>query len=375
MATIREKRPGVWEVRVFTGRDERGRPTQTSRTVRGTKRDAQRVAADLTVRAPTSSGGRTVADALDAWIEANRSTWAASTLRDQTSRCELVRDDPISTLQLARLSVADVERWHARLRSAGVGEASIRNRHHVLRAALSHAVRWGWVSANPAAAARLASPRRKPRTGMSIDDVRAVLAAASELDPAAELALRLAAVTGARRAELAALRWDDLRDGRLVIDGAIEIRRTAEEPPVLTDAAAKTANQRIVALDAGTVRSIQALADQRRQWGPWMFAVGAEPPNPDRIGGWWRRARTLAGLDSTWRLHDLRHWSATIGISRGHDVRTIAGRLGHANPDMTLRVYAHAVEAADQGVALTLGAVLAGEDSDGSRADRDTPSR
>ena len=41
MATIREKQPGVWEVRVFTGRDDRGRPTQTSRTVRGGKRDAR----------------------------------------------------------------------------------------------------------------------------------------------------------------------------------------------------------------------------------------------------------------------------------------------------------------------------------------------
>ena len=52
MATIREKRPGVWEVRVFTGSDARGRPTQMSRTVRGGKRDAQRLAAQL-----ESSGG------------------------------------------------------------------------------------------------------------------------------------------------------------------------------------------------------------------------------------------------------------------------------------------------------------------------------
>lgn len=50
MATIREKRPGVWEVRVFTGSDARGRPTQMSRTVHGGKRDAQRLAAQLEAR-------------------------------------------------------------------------------------------------------------------------------------------------------------------------------------------------------------------------------------------------------------------------------------------------------------------------------------
>ncbi len=47
MATLRERKPGVWEIRVFTGRDTAGRPTQISRTMRGTKREAQHVATTL----------------------------------------------------------------------------------------------------------------------------------------------------------------------------------------------------------------------------------------------------------------------------------------------------------------------------------------
>ncbi len=41
-------------------------------------------------------------------------------------------------------------------------------------------------------------------------------------------------------------------------------------------------------------------------------------------------------------------------------MRTVAGRLGHANPAMTLRVYAHAhaFAAADRAVAVALGALL-----------------
>ena len=54
----------------------------------------------------------------------------------------------------------------------------------------------------------------------------------------------------------------------------------------------------------------------------------------------------------------MRHWSATLAIGRGHDIRTVANRLGHANPAMTLRVYAHALDIADQAVAETLGAAL-----------------
>jgi hypothetical protein len=75
MATIRQRRPGVWEVRVFVGHDDHGRPAQVSRTVHGTKRQAQRVAAELTVAPPAPSAGRIVADALDAWLETRSPTW------------------------------------------------------------------------------------------------------------------------------------------------------------------------------------------------------------------------------------------------------------------------------------------------------------
>ncbi len=68
--------------------------------------------------------------------------------------------------------------------------------------------------------------KKQPRGVMSLDDVRAAIAAAAEFDPAAALALRLAAMTGARRAELAALRWTDVDDdGMLTIDSAIEVIR------------------------------------------------------------------------------------------------------------------------------------------------------
>ncbi|MBA2325191.1 MAG: hypothetical protein H0V95_00940, partial [Actinobacteria bacterium] len=203
MATLRERRPGVWEIRVFTGRDEAGRPTQVSKTVRGTKREAKRAAAAALESRPAShAAGRTVAALIDAWREVNDSVWSEATRRDYASRAGAIAKDPIAAIGLARLSVGDVERWHARMRKAGVGEASIRSRHGVLRSALSQAVRWEWVGTNVAAQSRLRQPRQAPRTSMSVDEVQAVIATAREIDPLAALALRLAAVAGARRAEL-----------------------------------------------------------------------------------------------------------------------------------------------------------------------------
>jgi integrase len=362
MATIREKRPGVWEVRVFTGADARGRPTQMSRTVRGGKRDAQRLAAQLEASSGDAKpAGRLVADVLDEWVKQNLDTWAPSSARDQQSRVRSIKKDPIARLPLSRLSVGDVERWHTRLRTAGMADPGIKNQHGVLRAALSQAVRWGWVSSNVALVARLRSAKVKQRDVMTVDDVRAVMTAAASIDPAAVLAFRIAAVAGARRAELASLRWTDERDGQLLIDSAIEITKRGDGSPELREAPTKTANVRTVTLDTDTVQMIDELRRVREPYGPWMFGLGSDLVSPDRISWWWKRARRMSGIDTTWRLHDLRHWAATVAIGQGHDVRTVAGRLGHANPAMTLRVYAHAFAAADQAVAAGLGDILKGD--------------
>ncbi|MGI8683872.1 MAG: tyrosine-type recombinase/integrase [Acidimicrobiales bacterium] len=362
MATIRERERGVWEVRVFTGRDRTGRPTQLSRTVRGSKREAQRMAASLEVATPSKEAGRTVADVLDEWQEVNAGVWAPASRRDYAGRIRFIAKDPIASMRLARLGVADVERWHARMRRAGVGETAIRGRHSALRAAVSQAVRWGWIGMNPAMAARLRQPRQSPRQAMSTDDVHAVIAAAAAIDPAAALALRLAAAAGLRRAELAALRWADLDGDQLTVDSSVARHPGEAGASVLVDAPTKTANRRVVRLDADTVAAIETLRQERSAISPYLFSFDENPPPPSRIGWWWTRARTAAGIDTKWRLHDLRHWSATIAISGGHDVRTVAGRLGHANPAMTLRVYAHAVDAADEAVAVALGQALAAAD-------------
>jgi integrase len=184
MATVRERGAGVWEVWVFTGRD---------------------------------AAGRTVATLLHAWIETNEAGWAPATRRDQLSRARMIKGDAIGAFSLARLSVADVDCWHARLRKVGVGDAGIRNRPLVLRAALSRAVRWVWVAPNVASPARLATRKSPPRQSMTGEEVRAVLSASADVGRPAQRALRLAAVTGARRSEIASPRWDDLTGDRLRI--------------------------------------------------------------------------------------------------------------------------------------------------------------
>jgi integrase len=51
------------------------------------------------------------------------------------------------------------------------------------------------------------------------------------------------------------------------------------------------------------------------------------------------------------RLHDLRHIHATTLLLSGVPVHVVAARLGHADPAITLRVYAHVIRTAEAAAA------------------------
>jgi len=59
------------------------------------------------------------------------------------------------------------------------------------------------------------------------------------------------------------------------------------------------------------------------------------------------------------RFHDLRHTVASLLLSKGKSLRAVSQRLGHSNPAMTLRVYAHCLPNDDAELATGLNQLLA----------------
>lgn len=57
-------------------------------------------------------------------------------------------------------------------------------------------------------------------------------------------------------------------------------------------------------------------------------------------------------------LHDLRHTSATLLISQNVNIRSVSGRLGHAQTSTTLNIYAHAIQELDQSASDSLENLL-----------------
>jgi integrase len=182
---------------------------------------------------------------------------------------------------------------------------------------------------------------------MSGEEVGRILAATPEVAP---VALVIPASTGARRFELAALKWADLEGSTLKTDGLLlAVWEGCGETPMteVRDQPTKTRDRRRVALDPETLTPVATGQEHLASITQWMFTDTERPPHPDRVGYWWQRARTISGVDSPWRLHDLRRWSATSVLSGGYDLATVARRIGHSDPFVSLWVYSHALDDRD----------------------------
>ena len=73
----------------------------------------------------------------------------------------------------------------------------------------------------------------------------------------------------------------------------------------------------------------------------------------------WYKLMRETSLDINLRLHDLRHLFASISLAKGIDVVTVSKLMGHANPSITLKVYAQYIETpnADE-VAIAMGNLI-----------------
>ena len=56
------------------------------------------------------------------------------------------------------------------------------------------------------------------------------------------------------------------------------------------------------------------------------------------------RLRSRLELPATLRQHDLRHTAATYMLRQGIPIPTVSKILGHSNPAVTMRVYAHVLD-------------------------------
>ena len=162
-------------------------------------------------QADTATGTATVADLLDLFLERARSMGRSpTTLREYRRLNERVLRPELGAIKLSKLTARDLDRLYAKLTAKGNQAVTVRHVHASISAALHQAERWDLVRRDVSRQASPPTVFRPEMTGLRAEEVRRVIVAAEAIEPVLANMLRLAALTGARRGELCALRWSDL---------------------------------------------------------------------------------------------------------------------------------------------------------------------
>lgn len=238
--------------------------------------------------------------------------------------------------------------------------ATVRRIHAILSAALGYAVSWGWIERNPAELSHPPKLERRRAKPPEAEQVARLLNLAFEVDLEMGIFLWLATTTGARRGELAALRWSavnldraylDIAHNYVVRDGQRRLKGT------------KTDTERRLSLDDVSVQMLREFRTQREAAvAPGRLTLAADaflfsadptctrPWHPDHFTHLYRELASTVGIEEP--LKNLRHFNATQLLAAGVDLRTTAGRLGHGDGGATtLKVYASWTKPADEAAA------------------------
>jgi integrase len=351
---MRERPPGSgqWQLRAFSGADPTsGRPIQVSRAFVGTERAAVKALAGLVADVEASRCERTratVAQLLDKWLAQIEPTRRPKTIAEYRSKIDKRIRPALGGVRLDKLGSDTLDAWYRKWLAEGLSPGTVHHLHAILSAALNQAVKWGWIDRSPAARSSPPPLRQTPMKIPTPEQLNQLHRAAAGVDQVLATAIALAALTGARRGELAALRWSDvdLLAGRVRIARSLTVvGGTAHEGPTKThqvrDIALEDAGVRLLRDHWEYMRDLSKRAESPLVEDPFILsenANGGLNVGPDLITH--RFASLTRRLGMAFRFHDLRHFSVSTLIAAGVDVRTVAERHGHAQATMTLNRYA-----------------------------------
>ncbi len=318
----------------------------------------------------------TVADVLDAYLaseafaakaDSTRATDRGRIIRHLKPLLGRVKVDQLTPDRIKRASAAITSgktavtektgfRGQARVRG---GEGAARKSVRLLRAILAWAVAEGMVQANPAASVKTGSDGSRDTI---LDDADAYARLFQTLDrmeterrirhPVAD-AVRVIALTGARRGEVAGMQWRhvDLKAGLVTIDA----HKTAKT----------TGKPRVIGLPAAAA----ALIARQPEGAPDDFVFApARGAGPVQLSKPWRAIRAEAELPDGIGLHGLRHSLASHMAMQGAQASEIMTALGHRNL-ATSQKYIHWAQDARQVIAEKAAAVALAGMTGGKAAD------
>jgi integrase len=298
----------------------------------------------------TADGGpKTMGAFLTSWLENSvRGSVRKSTYDRNESLCRVHLIPALGRKKLKTLGATDVAGFYRSRLDSGCSPASVHKMHETLHKALKQAVRWGYMTKNPADDVDPPKVHAEEITPLTREEARRLLdtVQGDRLEALYVVALH----TGLRQGELLALRWEDLDlEAR-----KLQVRRTVtkdggklEIGPTKTAKGRRTVKLTRDATEAlrghldRQLEEIDGLGDLFRENGLVFCSTKGTLINPTNL-----RKRSFAPLLERAGLphmtfHQLRHTAATILLLKNVNPKIVSEMLGHASITITLDTYSH----------------------------------
>jgi integrase len=248
---------------------------------------------------------------------------------------------------LTAVRPSQVKAWIARLRAQGMEASYIYALHSRLLQIMSDAVHDGVLGPN------LCSRRTSPPMGKAkvyVATTEQVWAIHDALPDHLQVAVLLGAFVGLRIAEVSGLRVADVD----FIRGVVHPREQWRSKPLKTDGSEQSVPipQDLALLLSASVQKypsdmLVTNGHGTDRCGPWLIDRAVRAVRED-----------IDGLPEGFSFHDFRHYSASVLIASGADIKTVQARMRHASARTTLDTYRHLWPDADESTRTAIGAVI-----------------
>ena len=350
-----------------------GTKTQVERALQRELLDfADEVDEELTSGLEFAFDKKTFKSLANKWIELKETNITSRTIEGYTAILDNRLIPKLGKLKIENISPLIIQNLYSEMlkektkyngKMKTLSPNTVKKHHAVLKAMFNDAYKLGMISIN--VMDRVTPPKEIPHKAdyYTKEDIDTMLPYLMKESLQFISIVLLTATTGARRGEIAALRWNDVdfKKQTIIIRRAVTLvkgERVLKKPKTtsrliqLPDMVVELLRQllleekekkMLLGIDWQGINGINGKVEDNyiftNQFGFWYY--------PDSYNNMWLKFLERNKLKVI-TFHELRHTAASILIFGGLDIKSIQKILGHTKSATTLDVYGHIFQSADE---------------------------
>ena len=246
-------------------------------------------------------------------------------------------------------------------KSGHISPQTVKRYTTVLRSMLTMAYKMYYMDDDVGLSRRLTFPKEHYQEVdvFTIEEAKAILAAAKTEPINIRLLIELALFTGMRRGEIVGLKWSDINFDKQCLSVRRSIYKPKDEKSIEKEPKSHS-SIRTIAIPNRLCETLKEYKENQEEYSLSLAAwknldyvftddIGnvMNPQTPTKQFSRFLARHNIRHL----KFHCLRHTSATLLLSNGCDIKTVSARLGHSSIETT-DIYVHMLESIDRSAAL-----------------------